>query len=79
MGKVATAFTPWSAYKWSSDRGWTYNAGYTEACLGGDARILKPGTSVPGRIEIRWQIPEFIDDTYVFEKDTSLVATLWKR
>lgn len=78
MGEGATAFTPWSAYKWSSDRGWAYKAEYTEACLGEDARILTPGVSAPGKIEIRWQIPEFIDDSYVFGKDTNLIATLWK-
>ena len=78
MGEAATAFTPWSAYKWSSDRGWTYKAKYTEACLGEDARILKPNVSVPGKIEIRWQTPDFIPDSYVFNADTKLAAILWQ-
>lgn len=78
MGTKATAFTPWSGYRWSNTQGWSYGAAYTEACLGEDARTLVVGTQVKGKIEIRWQIPEFIDDSYVFEKDTNLIATLWK-
>lgn len=78
MGKEATAFTPWSAYKWSSERGWSYTVRYTEACLGEDARILKSGVSVPGKIEIRWQTPDLIQDSYVFNTDTKLAAVLWQ-
>ena len=78
IGAKATAFTPWSGYRWSDTQGWTYNVRYTEACLGEDARTLVVGTQVKGKIEIQRQIPEFIDDSYVFEKDTNLIATLWK-
>ena len=78
MGTEATAFTPWSGYRWSDTQGWSYKAGYAEACLGQDARTLVVGTRVKGKIEIQWQIPEFIDDSYVFREDTNLIATLWK-
>ena len=78
MGAKATAFTPWSTYHWSNTQGWSWGAAYTEAALGQDARTLVVGTQVKGKIEIQWQIPEFIDDSYVFDKDTKLIATLWK-
>lgn len=79
VGAKATAFTPWASYSWSDTQGWAWGADYTEACLGEDARTLVVGTKVPGKIEIRWQIPEFIDDSYVFRENTKLVATLWKK